>query len=120
MTPTLLGRIQTRILLFGSVGAIVSFPFGGTALLVLFFALILGLFWDVLYNLIQKLRWDRDWPAALQLGAGLWEGIVLWVLFQGFFSWWHYSLVWLSVFICSQSLMRLMFPRWRFRGGRWL
>ena len=120
MTPTLLGRIQTRILLFGSVGAIVSFPFGAAGLLVLFVALILGMLWDVLYNVIQKLRWDRDWPAALQLAAGVWEGLVLLALFPGVFNLWHYSLVWPSVFTASQSVMRLMFPRWRFRGGRWL
>ncbi|MEM9567234.1 MAG: hypothetical protein AAF974_02915 [Cyanobacteria bacterium P01_E01_bin.34] len=120
MTPTLLGRIQTRILLFGSVGALVSFPFGAAGLLVLFVALILGMLWDILYNFIQKLLWDRDWPAALQLAAGIWEGLVLLALFPGVFNVWHYSLVWLSVFVASQSIMRLMFPRWRFRGGRWL
>ncbi|MGK7909549.1 MAG: hypothetical protein AB4040_20255 [Synechococcus sp.] len=119
MTPTLLGRWQTRVLLFGTIGALVSIPFGATALEILLYALILGLFWDVLYTWIQKFRWDRDWPAALQLAAGIWEGLVLWTLFFGFFSWVHYSLVWLGVFIGSQSLMRLMFPRWRFRGGRW-
>ena len=119
MTPTLLGRWQTRILLFGTVGVLISLPFGPNALGILFAALILGLFWDVLYTLMQKFRWDRDWPAALQLAAGIWEGLVLWELFFTF-SWMHYSLVWLGVFTCSQSIMRLMFPRWRFKGGRWL
>lgn len=32
----------------------------------------------------------------------------------------HYSAVWLAVFIASQSLMRIIFVRWRFRGGQWL
>ena len=32
----------------------------------------------------------------------------------------HYIIVWLAVFISSQSLMRIIFLRWRFRGGEWL
>ena len=79
-----------------------------------------GLGWDALCTLLQKFRWDRDWPAALQLLAGIWEGVVLWVLYPFDFNWEHYSLVWLAVFLASQTIMRILFPRWRFFGGRWL
>ncbi len=119
MTPTLIGRWQTRTLLFFTAGLVVSLPFGGAALGVLLIAYVLGLGWDVLYTGLQKKRWDRDWPAVLQLATGFWEGLVLLILLPNEFNGLHYSLVWLAVFITSQSLMRLWFPRWRFRGGRW-
>ena len=141
MTPTLFGRWQTRLLLLATVGVLVSLPFaigliGGLPGLIYFSILayiaIFGLGWDILYDYLQKSRWDRDWPAAYQLFAGIWEMIfvlcgvkiiglpaiskelppVIFLL--------HYSVVWLAVFIVSQSLMRIIFPRWRFRGGQWL
>jgi hypothetical protein len=34
--------------------------------------------------------------------------------------WLHYASVWVTTFLASQSLMRLLFPRWRYRGGRWM
>jgi hypothetical protein len=30
----------------------------------------------------------------------------------------HYWLVWIGVFIGTQGPLRILFPRWRFRGGR--
>ena len=82
MTPTLFGRWQTRLLLLATVGVLVSLPFaigliGSSPNSVYFWILgyvaIFGLGWDVLYNYLQKSRWDRDWPAAYQLLAGIWE-----------------------------------------------
>ncbi|MEL7225384.1 MAG: hypothetical protein AAGL17_11080, partial [Cyanobacteria bacterium J06576_12] len=68
MTPTLLGRLQTRLLLFLTVGVVLTFPFAiaidGPFFSILFWIMILGFFWDCLYTFIQKFRWDRDWPAA--------------------------------------------------------
>ncbi|MEB3180763.1 MAG: hypothetical protein VKL59_17305 [Nostocaceae cyanobacterium] len=144
MTPTLFGRWQTRLLLLATVGFLVSLPFamgiiGSGANSVYFWILgyvaVFGLGWDVLYNYLQKFRWDRDWPAIFQLMAGIWELIFVacGVKFFGFLPiplpkeqlslFWlviHYSVVWLAVFVTSQSLMRVLFPRWRFRGGQWL
>ncbi|MBD2664169.1 hypothetical protein B6N60_03798 [Richelia sinica FACHB-800] len=144
MTPTLLGRWQTRILLLSTVGVLVSIPFAigliGPGANTVYFAIlayvaIFGLAWDILYNYLQKSRWDRDWPAVYQLFAGIWEmvfvfcGVKLFAFLPipipddelsiGIFLL-HYSCVWLAVFISSQSLMRIIFPRWRFRGGQWL
>ncbi len=141
MTPTLFGRWQTRLLLLATVGVLVSVPFalglvGSPREPVYFFIVayvaIFGLIWDVVYDQLQKYRWDRDWPAAYQLLAGVWEMVfvfcgvkliglpavskelpIIWFLV-------HYSVVWLAVFITSQSLMRIIFPRWRFHGGQWL
>jgi hypothetical protein len=141
MTPTLFGRWQTRLFLLATVGVLVTLPFASgligpgpdiTYFLILIYVGIFGCGWDVLYNYLQKFRWDRDWPAVYQLFAGIWEMIFIWLgigvvhflplpkqAFWGVFFL-HYSSVWLGVFIASQSLMRIIFPRWRFRGGQWL
>ena len=142
MTPTLFGRWQTRLLLLGTVGLIITLPFGlgiigpgatATYFWVLLYVAIFGLGWDIVYDYLQKFRWDRDWPAAFQLLAGIWEAIFLLITIEVFqlplpglatvdvssFVR-HYSLVWLGVFLASQSIMRIWFPRWRFRGGQWL
>lgn len=142
MTPTLFGRWQTRLFLLATVGIVISLPFYlgliGTGsnqvyFWVLGYVAIFGIVWDVIYDYLQKLRWDRDWPALFQLLAGIWEAIFLVFLFKvvkvplpgvadlnlRVFAL-HYSLVWLVVFVVSQSLMRIIFPRWRFRGGQLL
>ncbi|MFW6359314.1 MAG: hypothetical protein ACOC0N_08915 [Chroococcales cyanobacterium] len=136
MTPTLFGRWQTRLFLFATVGVLITLPFaillGKTIFFfVLLYLALLGLIWDILYIYLQKLRWDRDWPGIFQLAAGLWEALffILLVQFVGLANvtpdalplpWFilHYSLVWLGTYIASQTLMRIMFPRWRFRGGQ--
>ncbi|MBW4615179.1 MAG: hypothetical protein KME21_18280 [Desmonostoc vinosum HA7617-LM4] len=143
MTPTLFGRWQTRLLLLATVGVLVSLPFamgliGSGANSVYFWILgyiaVFGLIWDVVYIYIQQFRWDRDWPAAYQLSAGIWELIFVFcgIKLFGFLPiplpkeelsvtdfLLHYSVVWLAVFLISQSLMRIIFIRWRFRGGEW-
>ena len=144
MTPTLFGRWQTRLLLLFTVGLLISLPFAigligsppsDVYFWILSYVAIFGLAWDILYNQIQMYRWDRDWPALYQLFAGIWEliFIVCGVKFIGFLPisipkeelplFWvilHYITVWLAVFITSQSIMRILFVRWRFRGGEWL
>ncbi len=136
MTPTLFGRWQTRFFLMTVIGVPVTLfftPFapGIGPLVVLFLVMILGFGWDVFYQLIQRQRWDQDWPPVLQLTAGVVEFLFIVVLvyvidiMRGpdpnpiFFSA-HYWAVWLTTFLASQSLMRLIFPRWRFNGGQWL
>ena len=141
MTPTLFGRWQTRILLFTTVGVLVSLPFAMGLIgfersiiyfFILFYVALFGILWDIVYDRIQKSRWDRDWPAVYQLFAGIWEmffvfcGVKIIGLpavskdlpILGFFV--HYISVWLTIFVVSQSLMRILFVRWRFRGGQWL
>ncbi|MEL7333920.1 MAG: hypothetical protein AAFN12_16860, partial [Cyanobacteria bacterium J06560_2] len=75
MTPTLLGRWQTRFLLFMTVGVLLTCPFTiaveGAFFSVLFCILLWGFLWDCLYTFTQKFRWDRDWPAAYQVAAGI-------------------------------------------------
>ncbi|HSH04944.1 MAG TPA: hypothetical protein VLL52_20690 [Anaerolineae bacterium] len=135
MTPTLAGRWQTRFFLLSSFGAAVTllFVIGTNSIIPLLFlgwTLILGWGWDIIYDYGQQWRWDHDWPPNLQLLAGVLEGCLLaglayglgvignlppWWLFV-----WHYGTVWLVTFAAGQSVMRLLFPQWRYRGGEWL
>lgn len=136
VTPTLLGRWQTRLYVLATWGVFISLLFwlafrGGPFFAVLIYVLLFGWLFDIGYILLQKLRWDRDWPAVFQFLAGVFEGVVIY----GFISTTglpgiaagsvslgvfvaHYGLVWLVTFLWVQGPMRVWFPWWRFRGGR--
>lgn len=145
MTPTLFGRWQTRILLLATIGVLITLPFalkiigppdlkdGAIYFFILGYVAGFGLIWDILYQQLQKFRWDADWPGALQLIAGIWEAIFIAAIVKIFglpgiapndlnLLWFavHYSVVWLAVYTASQTIMRILFIRWRFRGGQWL
>jgi len=143
MIPTLFGRWQTRLFLLATIGMLFSLPFyfgflGGhegeiAYFLVVLYVAIFGIFWDILYNYLQKFLWDHDWPGVLQLGAGVVEGIFLVLVIKliglpgidgdsfdiGVFII-HYGLVWVTIYISAWVLMRLLFTSWRFRGGVWM
>lgn len=134
MTPTLFGRWQSRFFLLGTIGSLTTLLFAVLfrsliPFILLAVVMLLGLGWDVVYDRLQKRRWDRDWPPTLQLAAGVAEGMLLAGLLYGarllpaptptqFVL--HYTAVWLTTFLASQSLMRLLFPRWRYHGGQWI
>ena len=136
MTPTLFGRWQTRTLLLLTFGLLITLPFviffRLTPLLILLLVLLFGYVWDVVYIALQSFRWDRDWPPAFQLFAGIWEGIFTFVLsffLAKVFAVFavplpifilQYGLIWIAIFLASQCLMRIVFPNWRYRGGQWL
>jgi hypothetical protein len=95
MTPTLEGRLQTRIFLGVTVGVlwtavIVPFlpePAGvtlGMSYDMAFGSLLVmtayGLVWEFLYHALQQLRWDKDWPASYALLAVLVEAPLVWIL----------------------------------------
>ncbi len=143
MTPTLFGRWQTRIFLLATIGVIFSLPFyfgflGGhegevSYFFVILYVAIFGIIWDILYDYLQKMLWDHDWPGILQLLAGVFEGFFLFLVislmglpgiksdqFDLFIFIKHYSLVWLAIYVSSWIIMRVLFPRWRFRGGEWI
>ena len=134
MTPTLSGRWQTRFFLTVVVGLPVALFFvivfrSNVPLLVLGMAFVSGLIWDVFYNRFQEYFWDHDWPPILQVAASVYEGCFIAVLIfliglldsppSGAMFVLNYSTVWLATFIASHSLLRIIFPHWRFRGGRW-
>lgn len=136
MTPTLIGRWQTRTLLLATAGLGLSLLFAlayGSSLffVVLLYVWLFGLAWDAIYVVLQRFRWDRDWPSAFVVINGFVEGLLIyaliaWVGLPGipagavppelFAA--HYGLVWLSVFLLSEGPMRAIFPFWRFHGGR--
>lgn len=137
MTPTLFGRWQTRTLLLLTEGMFITFFFGlfngiltGTffgfigPFIILFFVLITGFGWDALYAVLQKLRWDRDWPPAFSFAAGIVEFvpalIVAFLLGAPVLGIFHYWFVWWFTFWTTLGPMRVLFPRWRFKGGQWL
>ena len=88
MTPTLYGRWQTRTLLTMLPGLPLTATYAFTTsqtlvpFILLGYALLLGVGWDLLYNYLQSLRWNRDWPPLFALYAGLWEGSCLFLLSQ--------------------------------------
>lgn len=135
MTPTLFGRWQSRTFLMLTFGLGVTALYGMTQgelmpfVVVLLYALLIGLLLDPVYQTLQKRRWDQDWSPILFFFTGILEGAILWVLlnlglpfveatppFQLFLT--HYSLVWVTVFAMLFSFMRVFSPFWRFRGGR--
>jgi hypothetical protein len=141
MTPTLFGRWQMRLFLLPTVGLLVSLPFAlglfspksVSYLTLLIYMGVCGVTSDIVTQQFQKLRWDSDWPGLLQLAGALVEGGILalllkvnrlpgintdslpiqWLLLQ-------YSIASLLMFFAAHSLLRVLFPHSRYRGGQWL
>ncbi len=146
MTPTLTGRIQTRLLLLSTIGliwtALVVSTFGGPAsppymdrlragVAALLITMILGVVWEVIYHVSQQYRWDKDWPIGLALVVGLSEGTAVWFTLTALAR--HTTLVpsmtvstfavvfgttWLVVWLVANGPMRVVALRWRYSGGR--
>lgn len=140
MTPTLLGRWQTRILLylvFGLPITLIYAFFLSDSLLPLVepfvfitALLILGLILDFPYIQIQRFRWDNDWPFAFQLFFSILEFFITFGLMQlGLFDFLldfripfstaliHFTLVLIPSFLALLGGMQLFLIRWRFKGG---
>jgi hypothetical protein len=139
MTPTLLGRWETRFLLLATVGVIITAIVGlivknfVTPYLLLGYVFLFGLVWDTLYQYLITFRWDRDWPTTFQVLAGIIEGALVWLLvtsvglpgiparsipFVVFIS--MYASIWLLTFVIAQGPLRTVLVNWRYRGGEWL
>jgi hypothetical protein len=150
MTPTLLGRWQIRFFLLGTVGVIValvtgklvgdvagvpSLSYGITTLplFVLLYVFVQGVILDLLYQYIISYRWDRDWPTPFQVAAGIFEGVLLWILIQFlplpgvdrtklpllvYFA--QYAITWFCIFVLTQGMLRVLWPNWHYHGGQWL
>lgn len=145
MTPTLIGRIQTRIALLLVVGGLMTLlvtpalPAQGpladryqTTFVVLGAVTVLGIAWELLYHLLMQWRWEKDWPTLFGLLTLLPEGALVWALLLAgvvplipgpltltAFSI-HFAVVWLAVWITANGPLRVLFIRWRFRGGRFV
>ena len=136
MTPTLTGRWQTRaltLLVFGTfVSTILVVQQGESQYYrVLMYVAVFGVGWDVLYTLLQRLRWDRDWPTVVGIAASGVEAFVLFYVCDKFglpgvaarsmsiakFTA-HFGGIWLLTFLWTQGPARVFFPYWRFHGAR--
>lgn len=153
MTPTLNGRIQTRVFLLLVVGIPWTLfitpllPAGGppddpfSALLrtdleamyevtftALGIVLVFGLGWELVYHGLQQFRWEKDWPALFGLLTGINEGIVAWFGLEAALAddlavtGTQFVIVfvplWILIWLIANGPMRVVFIRWRFRGGR--
>ena len=132
MTPTFWGRVQTRFAVTTIVGIpiafVVSLYLNNTKTLgsVFFVFLLTGVFWDVVYDFLQKRRWDSDWPMIFVLITGAIEGLCLFLVLSLLFSVLPisftimYTIVWLSMMAAQYIFLPIFFPRRRFRGGRFV
>jgi hypothetical protein len=145
MTPTLSGRIQTRIFLLIVVGVPWTFIIGPAlpdrpegaslwdvyevTLVSLGIVMVAGIAWEVLYHILQQFRWEKDWPTLFGLLTGIPEGIVTYFLLDNgipkdygdisvplFVT--YFATTWILVWLAANGPMRVPFIRWRFRGGR--
>jgi hypothetical protein len=145
MVPTLFGRIQTRVFLLALVGSAVTalvtpvLPAGGAlgtryqaTFIVLAAVAVLGVGWELLYHLLMQFRWDKDWPTMFGLLTAVPEGLLMWLLLdaglvpgvEGPVSGWAFAVmfafVWLGQWLFVNGPMRVLFVKWRLRGGRLL
>jgi len=148
MTPTLLGRIQTRLFLVATVAVLWTLAVGpllvplagdeanlGDVYRLAFGALVLvavvGIAWELLYHGLQQFRWEKDWPTLFGLITGVPEGVVVAVLLSAGLPWdvgdlpiaafvVHFATTWLVIWLTANGPMRVVFIRWRYRGGRLL
>jgi hypothetical protein len=142
MTYSLAGRMQTRIVLFAVIGGIwtalitpilpTRLPLGRSyemSFTVLGLIIVLGLLWELLYHLLQQYRWDKDWPTAFSLLAGVPEGTLIWLLLgtdtwfwdvpvtaRGY--WLLFVSIWLVVWVALSGPIRVLLVRRRWRGGK--
>lgn len=145
MTPTLWGRIQTRVLVLGVIGAVVALlvtpvlPMGRLSpgqgyrvtLSVLLAVILLGVGWELVYHGLQQFRWDKDWPTLFGLVTVVNEGLLLWLLVRyttavvpralrpsaASFGI-DFTLTWLVYWGFVNGPIRVVLPRWRYTGGR--
>lgn len=143
MTPTLIGRIQTRLFLLLVIGlpwTILITPvlprhlgfgtLGGLYATTLTAWLLVGLLgtviWEPLYHLGQQFRWEKDWPTLFGLLTAIPEALLLWAVLPGYAdspaSGWtfvfHFFSTWVLMWLFAIGPIKIFLIRYRFRGGR--
>jgi hypothetical protein len=102
------------------------------AFVVLAAVAILGLGWELVYQVLMQWRWEKDWPTLFGLLTLVPEGGLVWwanragalpglatpvpplAFAVDFLS------VWLAVWATTNGPLRAACLRWRFHGGRFL
>ncbi len=141
MTPTLFGRIQTRLILLLTVGLAWTLlvtpllPTGDTPVSEVYrttigaltiVAVVGAVAWEPIYHGLQQFRWEKDWPTGIGLVTGLSEGLATFLLLStvrsvpGVAFVLHFATTWLLVWITVHGPLRIVTLRWRYRGGRFL
>lgn len=143
MTPTLIGRIQTRVVLLATVGLLWTLlvtpllsrtRFSTTddvypaTLRALFWTALFGaVLWEPLYHFVQQWRWEKDWPIGLGLVTGVNEAVLVFLVMRPSIDgagattatfWQHFISTWIVVWAVANGPIRALLPRWRYRGGR--
>jgi len=145
MVPTLSGRIQTRLFLLAVIGipwtliitplaphhpgATTGHLYQATFWVLAEVAIVGCLFWEPLYHGLMQFRWEKDWPIMFGLLEGIPEGVLAYVLLRaagpkptppaasGSTFLVDFLTLWVLVWLCAIGPMRVVFHRWRFRGG---
>ncbi len=142
MTPTLTGRIQTRLALLATIGLAWTIlvtpvlPAGGAGigdvyratLLALLVVAIFGVVWELIYHALQQLRWEKDWPIMIGFFQGIPEFFTTRAIVHGFLDpnppelafILHFFSTWILVWIVANGPLRVLSLRWRYKGGRLL
>lgn len=146
MIPTLNGRIQTRlfaVLVIGGLWTLLISTFlpgvgdGAPAgevykmtFSVLVTVAVVGVVWECIYHVLMQLRWEKDWPTLFGLLTGINEAVVLWALIRADLipnvseflpnrTWLtHFITTWIIIWLWLNGPMKVVFHRWRVRGGR--
>ncbi|HET9421730.1 MAG TPA: hypothetical protein VFO49_11375 [Nocardioides sp.] len=139
MLPTLNGRIQTRIFMLATWGALITLlitpilpndPDYKTTYIILATVAVLGVIWEIIYHLIQQFRWEKDWPTLFGFITCVNEGALVWLLleleaipgidgevpFSTFVI--DFMVIWVVIWLWVNGPMRVPLIRWRFFGGR--
>ena len=139
MLPTLNGRVQTRIFMLATWGALITLlltpilpgdPDYKTTYIILATVAVLGVIWELIYHGIQQFRWEKDWPTLFGFITCVNEGALVWILlkaeavpgiagvpkFSAFLV--DFLVIWMVIFFWVNGPMRVPLIRWRFFGGR--
>ena len=139
MLPTLNGRIQTRIFMLATWGALITLlitpilpndPDYKKTYIILATVAVLGVGWEIIYHLVQQFRWEKDWPTLFGFITCVNEGALIWLLlelevipgidgevpFSTFVI--DFMVIWVVIWLWVNGPMRVPLIRWRFFGGR--
>jgi hypothetical protein len=105
---------------------------------VLAIILVAGIAWEFIYHGLMQFRWEKDWPTLFGYATVVNEAIVAWLIAKSLASTdsgapnWrlylegltvtpfliHVVSTWIVINLFASNLLRPLFPRWRYRGGR--
>lgn len=104
---------------------------------ILTIVLVNGIIWELIYHGLMQFRWEKDWPTlfgyatvineaivayvvakalAIDSGAPEWRSLLNGLTVTPFLV--HVVSTWIVIQLFASNLLRPLFPRWRYRGGR--